>query len=636
MGDFLPFVVIGIATGSVYGIAGMGLVLTYKTSGILNFAHGAIATAAAFAFFEFHVHNELPWPIAALLSLMVVGVGSGLAFERLARGLTLASPAMKIVATVGVLLAVQAIAVVRYGRAAQAFPQYLPSETRRVLSVNVSDDQIIVVVVALVSAIGLYGFFSRTRLGVATRALVDDPDLLGLAGISPSAVRRRAWVIGSVFAALSGILLAPTVSLDATLLTLLIVQAFGAAAIGGFVSLPLTYVGGLVIGVAAAVSTKYIGDLPLLSGVPSSLPFIVLFGVLILARSGSFVEVGRVAHRGVATVGKSSPRRAWTGVLAAAVLVLVPFVVGTRLSLWTNGMAFAVIFLSLSLLVRTSGQVSLCQAGFAAVGAASFAHFTTDFGLPWPFAVMAAGAVTIPVAAIVAIPAMRLSGVYLALATFGFAVLLERLAYKTFLMFGGGDRLAAARPSIARGDTAYYFVVLLGLGLSYAFVRLIVGSRLGRLLRAMSDSPVALANSGTNVNLTRLLVFCASGFLAGIGGALLGPVTGSTNATPFNAFQSLLFLVVLAIAGSGTMRPAIIAALSLVVAPAYVFEFVIDARFSDYLPILFGLAAVAVALADGARVGLRMPTGARTSERATGRSPVSNRLPGAVAGGSVT
>ena len=210
MKAFLPFIVVGIATGSIYGLAAMGLVLTYKTSGIFNFAHGAIGTAAAYFFFELRQQHGVPWPAAAAITVLVAAPVLGLGLERLARGLAHASSVMKIVATVGLVLVIQGIAVVMYGPQTRNFPPFLPSSTFRVPSVNVGWDQLIIVVLAAGAAVGLYTFLRRTRLGLAMRGVVDDPDLLALAATSPVRVRTASWMIGCSFAALSGVLIAPS------------------------------------------------------------------------------------------------------------------------------------------------------------------------------------------------------------------------------------------------------------------------------------------------------------------------------------------------------------------------------------------------------------------------------------------
>ena len=165
--------------------------------------------------------------------------------ERLARSLATVPVGLQVAATVGLILIVQAGARLTFGSAPLFFPRYLPVGTVEVAGVVVSYEQIVPMAVALLATLALAVFFSWSRLGVAMRGVVDDPTLLAMTGTSPIAVRRVAWIVGSIFVCLSGVLLAPSVNLDSMVLTLLVVQSFGAAAIGRFSNIPLTYVGGL-------------------------------------------------------------------------------------------------------------------------------------------------------------------------------------------------------------------------------------------------------------------------------------------------------------------------------------------------------------------------------------------------------
>jgi branched-subunit amino acid ABC-type transport system permease component len=623
--SFLPFVVAGLTTGSLYSIAALGLVLTYKTSGIFNFAHGAVAAAAAYAFFELHERNGVPWPIAGILCVFVFAPLAGVATERLARGLTSAPISARIVGTVGLLIAVQGTLTAIFGPGSLNFSQFLPTRAFGVLGVNVGFDQVIAFVIAAAAAAGLYAFFRYSRVGVAMRGVVDNPDLLDLAGTNPTRVRTQAWIIGNSFAALSGILLAPKLGLDATLLTLLVVQAFGAAAIGRFESLPLTYLGGLVVGVGGALATKYVADFPNLGGFPSSFPFIVLFGVLLLTPKGRLTETTVRRRLGQGARGVLPRGWVWGGRVALAVAaLLVPTLVGAKLPVYTNGLIFVLIFLSLNLLVRTSGQVSLCHAAFAAIGATTFSHLASGLGLPWVLALVGAGLAAVPVGAIVAIPAIRLSGLYLALATFGFGLLVERMVFGTGLMFGKTGNRVSPRPDFGvdlTSDKAFYFVCLAVVVVGCAAIVVIHRSRLGVLLRAMADSPVALATHGLSVNITRVLVFCISAFIAGVAGALFASFSGTISGIGFGAFASLTWLTVLAIAGPGQLSAAVLAALLLAVVPAYADS----ATYTKLQPVLFGAAALGAALAQG---GLARAWFDRATDRSNYRrrsSPVADR-----------
>ena len=257
-------------------------------------------------------------------------------------------------------------------------------------------------------------------------------------------------------------------------------------------------------------------------------------------------------------------------------------------------MTQVILFLSLGLLVRTSGQVSLCQAAFAAIGATTMGHLTAGFGLPWGVALLLAGLAAVPVGAFIAIPAIRLPGVFLALATFGFGVTMEQMGYPLWLMFGSSSLgQAVNRPSFAQGDIAYYYLVFAFAVLVSLMVMWLVRSRLGRLLRGMADSPVALATHGTSVMVTRVLVFCVSAFLAAISGALFGGVVHTVTSSDFTAFSSLTLLALLVIIPGREPWYAFAAGFSLVIIPSWIST---GATVGDWLNVLFGVAAVQVAL----------------------------------------
>src|SRR5207248_6376759 len=176
MKDLLPFIVSGIATGSIYGLAGTGLVLTYKTSGIFNFGYGALATAAAYLFYFLHVDQEIDWKIAFFVAVFVLGPLRGLAMELIARRLSRQRTAWKIVGTVGIILLVQGLATIKYGSDTVRVKQYLPKGTEhfRVGGVNVLYSQLVLVVVGVVAVVALYALFRFARTGISMRAVVDD------------------------------------------------------------------------------------------------------------------------------------------------------------------------------------------------------------------------------------------------------------------------------------------------------------------------------------------------------------------------------------------------------------------------------------------------------------------------------
>ena len=576
MAEFLPFIVIGLSVGSIYGLAATGLVLTYKTSGIFNFAYGALASVSVFVFYELHDVQGWPWPVAGGLCVFVVGPVMGYLLELLSRQLAAADRTLQIGAMVGLIVWIVSITGIMFSNTSGIFPSFLPTTTVRLLNVNVEWEQIIVAVVGFAAAGALYAFLRFTRRGVELRAVVDDPDLLSVTGTSSVAVRRLAWMIGSSFAALSGLLIAPNLQLSALALTLLVVQAFSAAAIGYFTNLPLTYVGGLLTGIAGALATKYVVNVPWLIGFPSSLPFVVLFIVLLVTPRSKLVVRSFVVARRIPPSWHAPVRaRLYSGVVFLAVLCAVPWLVGTDLASYTSALIMVILILSLGLLLRTSRQVSLCQYGFAAIGAAAMGHFTSA-GIPWLFALLLAALVAVPVGAFIAIPAIRLSGVFLALATLGFGILLEQMVYTMGWMFGpSSNGLPTTRPDLSiagfqlGSDEGMYFVVVAFVVVIAVTVAVLTETRLGKLLRAMGDSPVALDTYGVNVNVIRVLVFCISAFIAAVAGALTASVNTYAIGSEFPSFSSLVLVTIVIAVVLGDPWYAFVAAAGLTIIPVY-------------------------------------------------------------------
>jgi ABC-type branched-subunit amino acid transport system permease subunit len=277
-------------------------------------------------------------------------------------------------------------------------------------------------------------------------------------------------------------------------------------------------------------------------------------------------------------------------------------------------MAFVIIFASLGLLVRTSGQVSLCQMTFAAVGSSTFA-IAANHGVPWALALVVGGLAAVPIGALVALPAIRLRGVYLAVITLGFGILVERVFYATVLMFGATGSLSVPRPKLGfvsfSGNRADYFLTLIIALMVCGLVIVIRRGRLGRMLQALSQTPALLQANGANANVTKLVVFCLSAFLAGIGGGMLGAVTQTTGGLTFDFSVSLLMIAVLFVAGRQPILSAFIAAGLYSVAVAYIK----NPTLQNYSGVVFGLTALVVATRFVPIIIDRMKRGRRASER---------------------
>jgi branched-subunit amino acid ABC-type transport system permease component len=625
--DYLPFIVLGLTTGSIYALAAMGLVVTYSTSGVFNFAHGTVAMVSAFAYYSLRVNHGVPTVLAIALVVVVIGPLIGLVLDRLLfRRLQGAPSAAYVVVSIGLLVFLQGLVIVIYGPTARTVPPIFPTGTFRLPGVDVGYDQLAVVISAAVLGLALAAFFRRTQVGLDMRAVVDDPQLAELTGANATRVTALSWMLGTSFAAIAGVLLAPIVGIDVTLLTLLVVQAFGAAALGRLVSLPIAYAGSLAIGVVGQLLTKFVspyaGGRPYLAGLPQTLPFLVLFAVLVVSRKGSFKELTKTVRSrgggGVAVQGTPRFPLATFALLFVGGVLLPTFSDNSRMTTLTAAFEMLVVFASLSLLLGLSRQISLCHAVFVTLGATTLAHLQGQ-GVPFLLALLLSGLVVVPVAGLLAVPAIRLSGLFLALATFGFGILMQNLVFGTASVFGTDGAVSIRRPTLfghtLDGTRNYYYFVF-GITLACLIViELVRVTRLGRLLRALADSDVAVETLGVNATASRTLVFCASGFFAAIAGGLLGAQVSSVSTTSFTFSDSLVWVAVLVAAGSRTLAGSVLASAMLVVVPS----FVTSSRVLDYQTVGFGLLAILLAQTQNGLIGI--PEGWLRRARAAGARP---------------
>jgi branched-subunit amino acid ABC-type transport system permease component len=637
------YIVPGISDGAVYALCAIGLVITYKTSGVFNFAHGAVAAAGAYMFYQFRVKNGLPWPIAFVLALVVVTAIGTLFFERISRWMAEAPTVYLVVATVGVLVGIQSFETGHYGANDIPFNEFLTTKSFGLFGARVQVSDIIITVFVIVVVGAMYFFLERSRLGTAMTAVVDSPDLLGLQGINPDAVRRFAWMIGVAFAAISGEILAPKVYVSVNTLILIVFAAYGAAAFGFFDSLPLTFVGAMLIGIGINLAEKYTGGSTnaVVLGLPRNISFMVLFLVLLFVPKRFFPDREKAVFRRLRPIREFSPSVMGPAmvvgfaVLAALPYITIPDIIDkATIDQYTSMLAYAIIFASLALIVWTSGQISLCHLAFAAFGAATCGQMLAH-GVPYIPALLIGGLVAVPAGIVVAIPALRLSPIYVAVATFGFGILAEQVFFVSHEMFGPDQQINVPRPHILgisfTGDRAYYYLTLTVTVLVCALILAVRRSRLGRLLRAMSDSPVALDAHGASVNRARVSVFAISAFLAAIGGAMLAGQSGSASGSPGGEFDytySLIFVAVLAFCGRRPLSSPFLAAFIFEVVkiyPGFDNPFVLK-----YEGVIFGLLAVFVAVKGGLGNGA-IRTGRRAAER-IGGSPSRDRLRGPSAG----
>ncbi len=593
MSELVPFITIGLVSGALYGLAGIGLVLTYRTSGIFNLGHGAIAAASAFVFYSLWLDHGVPWPIAGVVTVVLFGLVVGTILDLVTRGLAQGSEVVVVVATVGIMVGVQGVLYATYGNVTRYAPFFLPESGFVVTGVKISWAQVISFGIAAVATVLLYWFLQRTRTGAAMRAVVENPQLVVLVGEDADRIRRIGWMLGATTAAVSGILLAPLLNLDPQVLTFLVVQAFGACALGLFKSLPGTFVGGLCVGLVAAFTIKYATGAAFV-GLPSAVPFIVLVVVLLVVPARYFPASSRSLVALSRRAAVSTKTRVVSAGVGLPVVLVLPFVVGTKLPVWTAAISSVLVFASLSFLTWGSGQISLCHAAFLALGTSTMGNLTHS-GVPWGLALVVSGLAVMPLGALVALPAIRLSGIYLALATLGLGMFLQGVMFQTDFMFSSDLATTIPRPHLGgfdgSNDRALYFLTLAIVAVCVTVLLACQRGRFGRMLAAMAEVPSVLSTSGLRLTVTRLLVVCISAFFAGIAGALANTLSTAASAITFSPVQSLLFVAVLGVCGTRRLVSPVLAALLLSVLPGYVTSFGLNESM-----LVFGAVAIIGAL----------------------------------------
>ena len=563
MSEFLSLSILGIVTGSVYAVSASGLVLTYATSGIFNIAHGAIGMLMAFTYWELRVNRNWPAPLALIVVVLILAPLLGAFLERiLVRGLRNATVATSLTVTVGLMVGLIGLAQNIWDTDVQRDLRgfFAPSKFG-VGGVNVTVHQGITILVGLAMAAFLWILLNRTRTGLAMRAVVDDRNLLGLNGAQPDRVSMLSWAIGAATASIAGILLAPVLQMDVLVLTLLVVNSYAAAMVGRLRSLPLTFVGALMLGLIEAYTIGYLQLEGALIGLRPALPTIFLFIVLI-----AYPEMRLRAGRLVGTTMPNVPgfrRSAFGAVLLVVIAGIVTYALSTAdLIRAGQGLALGIIMLSLVLLTGYGGQVSLCQMTFAGVGAFAMAEWGGSGSI---LGILAAGALAALVGGIIALPSLRLQGLYLALSTMAFAVFMDYMFFSQTFAFGNLGALDVGRldlPGVSfDGERAYFVLLAIVFGLMGMLVLRIRRGRFGRVLAAMRDSPVACATLGLSLTRTKLAVFMIAAGMAGIGGAMFGGLNGSAGATDFLMLRSLPLLLLAVIGGITSVGGALLGAI---------------------------------------------------------------------------
>ncbi|WP_412076165.1 ABC transporter permease subunit [Streptomyces xanthophaeus] len=616
MGDLLVFVLSGLVSGALYALLATGLVLSYSASGLFNFAHGATAYLCALTFYE--LHSGLGWPAvpAALLVVLVLAPALGWGLDRLMfRRLARVGETAQIVATIGLLVALPAAGLWAVELLADAGAPVKPAENQFGLpgvgpspakswqlaeGVGIDSDQLITWVVTALVAVALWVLMRHTRLGLRLRAAVDNRSLTELRGISADRLSSVAWMIASGLAGLAGVLATPLLGLSAHDFTLFLFVSATAAVIGRFASVPLAFAGGLGLGVLQNLVAGYASFAERITGFRTAVPFLILFaGLLVLTRRARTAGVAAADAPPVDHLAGASWGRRWGVWAAGAGLLCVAFCTVTTpfwSGLLAQGLAIALVFMSFTVVTGLGAMVSLAQATFV-TGAALVAGLLMSRGWPFVAALAVGTCVAALLGALAALPALRLGGRSLALATLALAFLADQVLFQLRWLRNGDAGWPVPRPVFGpvdlSDDRALGVALVVVVSLVAAALSALRHSPSGRAMLAVRSAPAAAMASGVSVLRTKLLLFTLSAGLAGFGGVMYASYNTRITATDFTAMTGLVWLAVVVAAGVRRPQYAVVAGLVFAVAPRVLADYVTA---SAHLPvILFGLAGLALA-----------------------------------------
>lgn len=465
MTKHIVFLLLGLGSGAVFGALALGLVVTYRSSGVVNFATGAIALYTAYTY-EFLRKGELLLPIPGLPKTVSVGSDWGLwpalgvslvisallgvlLYVLVFRWLRAAPPVAKAVASIGLLIVFQALLAQRVGTTPVSVKRILPSDSYTIGDLRIQGDKLWFALTIVVLALALAGVFRFTRFGLATRAAAETEKGALVTGLSPDRIALANWAIGAVVAGLSGILISPIVPLIPVSYTLFIVSALAAALVAGFNSLGLAVGAGLLIGMVQS-ELQYLQSqhswLPQ-QGLGQLVPLVVILAYLVL-RGRPLPTRGMLIRANLGQAPRPRHRLLNIVIPAAAAVVLLVVTLGSMRAAVVTSMLLGIVTLSLVVVTGYAGQVSLAQLTLAGVGGFLVSRMTTDWNIPFPIAPLLAALGAMIIGVVVGLPALRIRGLPVAVVTLALGMAVESIWFRNPDVNGGTAGAKVADPKL--------------------------------------------------------------------------------------------------------------------------------------------------------------------------------------------
>jgi branched-chain amino acid transport system permease protein len=586
MRAILEFFVLGMGEGALVSGVALALVLFYRGSGTINLAAGCVAMVTAYAFWSLRtgVYGFRCPTVPALLIAAFVSAAQGVVIELgVLRPLRTAPPLAKMVATLALFLLAQSLVIIGFGPNEQSEPSILPHSTVVLFDAPIGVDQLILVGVVLTSAAVLGAVYRWTAFGLRTRAAAENEALSLLSGLSPRALSLANSVLACLFAGMLGTLAAPLITVDSTVLPLLVVPALAAALFARFTSFGVAAVAGLLIG-ALENELYYLSTRPwfpqsggvALPGVTDVLVFLLVV-VGALAMGGRLPGRGELVERRLPLVPRPKNVTRWSVaalVVVATALTVFPF--GFRLALMTS-ISGVVLSLSFVVMVGFIGQVSVVQLALSGATGFLMAHLAANAGLGFPFAPLLAVSITTGLGALIALGGLRLRGAQLAVVSLAAAVAMSNFWFFNDSWGSGANVLPVAQPSlfgIDLGATAAFRGLdglipspVLGYGtlcvgvLLCGFVCRLRHRTLGRQMLAVRSNERAAAAVGIDVARTKVKAFALSAFLAAVAGVMAAYDVGTVSAGQFSVIAAFTVIAFAYVGGINRVSGAVVAGL---------------------------------------------------------------------------
>jgi ABC-type branched-subunit amino acid transport system ATPase component/branched-subunit amino acid ABC-type transport system permease component len=560
MNEVIRFALLGLGVGALYAFASQGLIVIYRGTGVLNFSLGATAIAGVFMQWDLQVQHGWPFLLSAIVGVAWSAFLGALTHWVIMRPLRRASSLVRVIATLGVLVTIQAGVVIRYGSNPHQVESWLPTDRVTLWGdVSITVDRLILLGIGCASAFGLWLLYRSSQFGLATEAVSESERSASAVGLSPNKIAVLNWALGSAIAAVAGILVVPIITLQVTAMTALILAALAAALVGDFRSFPIATAAGFALGVGQALVGRFADQ----QGLAPSLPFLVIIVVLVFR--GRSLPLRDYYLQQLPMVGNG--RMSWDWTLFGCGTIV--FLMLTKEPKWIDALTVtlgvAIVLLSIVVLTGYTGQLSLAQYSIAGFGAFVAGRLVAVFDIPFLLGLVAGVAAAVPLGIIFGLPAVRTRGINLAIVTLGLGTTIELMLFRNRNYTGGVQGTQVGNPEIFGFDIgsinhpARYGIFVLAMAMvAVVVIANVRRGRSGRRLIAVRTNERAAAALGIDVMKAKLFAFALASAIAALGGIVIAFRLSSISYQSFTNFTSITYVGLAIVGGVGYLLGAFV------------------------------------------------------------------------------